>query len=267
VLKNPTVGADERDIRISPAPDRFTRLTRLEGPTGGSGAPRGSIHSNKTVHFYFPHGLYRDQVTASEGFNFKAGATPENTRLQGPWDAAAPSSNLLEGKTIAALADKADTLKVTDDLYAEVEFKGVDTEVKLYTPEKVIAVEKKGTRSVFDHYVKTPYDHWFKVYETVEYIDKEPIYKKVPYVHVWKEKVYKTVQVPKTKKVPVYDEFTEVYYEQVPVWGTRKVTKEIVEKVWVEDPPPTLEEIEGGFAVGGAAPELGHWETVKRSRQ
>ena len=46
----------------------------IDHPLGISGAPRGAIHSNKSIDFYFPWGLYRDQVTAGEGFNYKAGA-------------------------------------------------------------------------------------------------------------------------------------------------------------------------------------------------
>jgi len=57
-------------------------------PMGISGlsTPRGSIHTNKQLSFYFANGLFVDAVTAVEGFDYFAGATPENTTLLGPAD-------------------------------------------------------------------------------------------------------------------------------------------------------------------------------------
>ena len=236
----------------------------VDHPLGISGAPRGAIHSNKTVDFYFPYGLYRDQVTAGEGFNFKAGATPQNTRLQGMWDQNAPVTDILAGVSMVDLANSAGTLRVDDNLLAEIEFQGKDTVVDLYTPSYTIQVEMTGTRSVFDHFDSVPYEVEVPVYNTVYEDVQVPVYIKESYQETYNHDVYVWVDVTKTKTENVYEDRTETYTEQIPVWGTRTVTVETQEQVWVEDPPPTLEEIEGGYAVGGKEPEFGHWETVTK---
>src|SRR5512134_2106182 len=50
-------------------------------PLGVSGSPRGLIHSNDAIHFYFPEGNYVDSVSAVNGFDYKAGATTDNTNI------------------------------------------------------------------------------------------------------------------------------------------------------------------------------------------
>ena len=55
---------------------------------GVSGSPIGNIHTNATLNFYFPDGVYRNPVTAAEDFNFvsSSGATPANTTLTGAYN-------------------------------------------------------------------------------------------------------------------------------------------------------------------------------------
>ncbi len=59
-----------------------------EHPIGISGQPRGSIHTNRHLEFFFPDGLYRDSVTAVEGHQHVAGATEDNTTMLGAFDSA-----------------------------------------------------------------------------------------------------------------------------------------------------------------------------------
>ena len=217
-------------------------------PLGISGAPRGAIHSNKSVNFYFPWGAYRDQVTASEGFSFRAGATPENTRIWGAHNPNAPVQNILDGKSMSDLAAKATDVKVTEKLIAEIEFVGDRVKYHLFRPSSSIQVEKTGIRQVFDHYEDVEVPHY-----TDHYVDEQ---------YSVDVDIYIDVEETYTVTVDDYESQTETYVEQVPVYDTRMVEKTVEEQVWVEDPPPTLEEIEGGTAVAGEEAVTGHWETV-----
>jgi len=51
-------------------------------PLGVSGSPRGLIHSNDKIEFYFPEGNYVDSVSSVNGFDYKAGATTDNTSIK-----------------------------------------------------------------------------------------------------------------------------------------------------------------------------------------
>lgn len=236
----------------------------VDHPLGISGAPRGAIHSNKTVDFYFPGGFYRDSVTASEGFNYEAGATPENTTLLGQWDPKAPASNLLQEVDVAKLADKADTLAIRDDLLAEIEFKGKQTEVRLFRPQQRIRVPKTGVRRIFTGYRYEPQRVRERRYKKVRYTVERPVYKQVWMWVRQRVPVYEWKEVMRSKRVPVYEERTERYSVRVPIYAYRRVRKARRDRVWVEDPPPKINELEGGFAVGGSRRELGHWQWTTR---
>lgn len=58
-------------------------------PVGISGTPSGAIHSNRRIQFFFAGGSYAHSVSAVEGFEFLAGATPDNTTLNAANSAAA----------------------------------------------------------------------------------------------------------------------------------------------------------------------------------
>ena len=234
----------------------------IDHPLGISGAPRGAIHSNRSVDFYFPNGLYRDQVTAGEGFNFRAGATAGNTRLVGPTNPSAPTFDILDGTTMTDMAAHADTLAVTDALVAEVEFQGANTEVRLFNPGHPIDVERNGTRSVFDHFESTTIDVQEPRYTTQHYDVQEPVYTWESYTVTVQVPVYRYDDVTRTRQDPVYEDHEVTYTERVPVYATRIVERDVLTRRWVEDPPPTMQELEGGYAVGGREPELGHWEWV-----
>ena len=230
-------------------------------PLGVSGAPRGAIHSNKKIEFWFPWGTYRDEVTAAEGFEFKGGATAANTRLWGSHNAAAPKTNIMDGTTIAQLKNNATTLKIVDDLIAEVEFKGKKTQVDLFTPAYDIEVERTGTRRVFDKMVTKQEQRSEDVYVDESYKVDVPVYRTNVRFENQRVARYTYVDVPRTVQEPVYKTVREPYQFEIKHYATRQVKKTRNERVWVDDPPPSPADIEGGSSVaGGTGGAWGHYE-------
>ncbi len=239
----------------------------VDHPLGISGAPRGAIHSNKTVDFYFPWGTFRDQVTASEGFNYKAGATPANTRLWGQNDAHAPKQNIMDGISVTDLKSKPTTLKVVDNLLAEIRFLGKNTQVKLFQPAMKVQVQKTGKKWVFDKMVTDTLTRQDPVYRTEFYNVTEKVFKDVQQTWIEKKKVYRDVQENYQETRNIYQDVTETYTVQEPIFQKKWVTIQQIEKVWVENPPPSLKDIEGGFSVGGQQAATGHWENISKNTQ
>ncbi len=93
---------------------------------GVSGAPRGLIHTNDELAFYFPDGEYTDGVSAVNGFAYEAGATEANT-------------NVLDGNPDAKSIDldsvDFDKLKGAADLFEGTE--GLDAEIRLIADGRV----------------------------------------------------------------------------------------------------------------------------------
>ena len=58
---------------------RATKNLYSHDTVATSGRPRGDIHSNHAIEFWYPDGVFADAVTAAQGFLFRAGATPANT--------------------------------------------------------------------------------------------------------------------------------------------------------------------------------------------
>ncbi|MCH8913410.1 MAG: hypothetical protein IIA33_07555 [Planctomycetes bacterium] len=48
---------------------------------GISGQPKGKLHANGPVQFFFEGGKYNDFVSSATGFEYKNGATPDNTSM------------------------------------------------------------------------------------------------------------------------------------------------------------------------------------------
>ena len=93
---------------------------------GVSGKPRGLIHSNDQLAFYFPNGEYTDGVSAVNGFTYEAGATSGNT-------------NILDGNPDAKQIDldsvDFEKLKSAADLFSGTE--GLDAEIRLLADGRV----------------------------------------------------------------------------------------------------------------------------------
>lgn len=197
-----------------------------------SGRPRGDIHSNHAIEFWYPDGVFADAVTAAQGFLFRAGATPANTTWLDKADQTAAVSDILDQVSVAGIASRAgNTLTVTDDLIAEVAFQGAHTEVKLFEPARTILVPTTLTRSVFDHY------------ETVHRTGSNPVYRTETY----------------TETVADYTPHSVSGMVDVPDYATRTVTVTEDVWVWVEAPPPGGAG-GGGVEPGGGGGTVGHWE-------
>ena len=204
-----------------------------------SGKPRGEVHSNHAIEFWYPDGVFADAVSAAAGFLFRAGATPANTTFQNRNDQAAPVSDILDKVSIAAIGDRPDnTLTIKDALIAEVTFLGPQTQVKLIEPERTILVPVLRTRDVFDHY------------ETVHRTGSNPVYRTEAY----------------TETVADYEGHSVSGLVDVPDYATRTVTITENVSVWVESPPPGGAG-GGGVEPGGGGGTVGHWENRTVTRQ
>ncbi|MBK8101476.1 MAG: hypothetical protein IPK26_30715 [Planctomycetes bacterium] len=202
----------------------------IEHKLGISGEPRGKIHSNDKVDFYFPGGRYRDDVTACNGFGYRAGATADNTELLGRHDDATARKDILHAATVADVAAKADTLRVDAELIAEVTFQGTSTKVDLFVPK---------------HNEQVPYPSWEQVFDHYE-------------TRTWDEQVaiYRSEQV--TVTVPDYEYRQVTGTRNVPVWGTRQELVTVTRQRWVQDAGSGGG---GGGDVSGGGSTPGHWES------
>jgi len=112
----------------------------------GRPTPRGSIHSNRGIDFYFPDGRFVDPVTASEGFEFMAGATRDNTTFDGPWNEFAEKIPDLTDIDVPALADKAAYKVVDPDLDARIYLQGDQVLIEKWTRAGYYEVPKFVTK-------------------------------------------------------------------------------------------------------------------------
>lgn len=236
----------------------------MEHKLGISGSPRGRIHSNDKIQFYFPWGTFRDEISAVNGFEFLAGATPANTRFLGQHNENSAERDLLGTNTIADLASIAETMRVDDQtLIAEVEFQGSQTEVRLFTPETTIQVPRETTRRVFSHYEYADVEQQVAVYRDEIVQIEQPVYEQRPYTVQVSEPVYEYEEYQVVRNVPIYEwqDITSTY--QAPVYAYRDVERTETRQRWVEDPPPQ----NGGEATGtdlsGTAAVPGHWESYQ----
>lgn len=245
---------------------------------GVSGSPRGLLHSNESIAFYFPNGSYLDPVTAVTGFEFQAGATPQNTNLRD----ANPEANRIELEAVDF-----NELKGQADLF--VGEPGLDADVKMYpsgkvrikphTPPRYDLVDKSYTyqkyvgkvqvtqtvqeqvqvgttqvpydEQVIDHYVDETYTEQVQVQTGTQQV----AYQVDVFDHWDTTYVTKKVKVQTgTKKV--------TRTRQDPVYAVHIVTKYKDVKVWV---PYNQGNAGGGTTVGGGAGgEAGEWVWEKQ---
>ncbi|MHC4847878.1 MAG: hypothetical protein ACYTEG_05415 [Planctomycetota bacterium] len=121
---------------------------------GVSGSPRGLIHANDTLAFYFPNGNYSDPVSSVNGFDYQAGANETNTNLR---DANAAAKEVtLEGIDFDKLKVEADLFTGTEGLDAEIRFSGDGrARIREYTKPRFEMVERSYT---YDKYVGYHYE-------------------------------------------------------------------------------------------------------------
>lgn len=247
--------------QVSPASSN--NLMVLEHPVGVSGAPRGAIHSNKSIDFYFPGGNYRDQVTAVEGFNFVAGAEAANTHFAGSANPKGAPADPLRDVDFANLWTKGDLLSVTDNVVAEVKFKDDATEVKLWKPGYVEKIAKTRLKKVFSHYEWEDYKVNEPVYERETYWENQKVYEDKRYKVTEKKPIHKWREATRTVNKKIYGNVTKKYTVDVPIYKTRQVKKTVWEDKWVAYSGGGGASSSGGTVGGTKSGATGYWKKVK----
>ena len=231
---------------------------------GVSGAPRGLIHSNGRISFYFPNGSYVDAVSAVNGFMYDAGATPDNTSLS----SANPEATTinLEQVDFAQLKTKADLYVGTDGLDAEIRlYSNGRLRVKQYTRPRWEDVEYSWTGDVLTGYetrtvteiqsveVGTMQEERTRQVQTGTTTETYSV--DVP--------VYETRQETRTNTTPIYEDQEVELTRQVPIYETQTVTR----TRWVEVFQPYETDAGGGTAVGGGGGVAGEYVWVQEEYQ
>jgi len=227
----------------------------------GRPTPRGSIHSNRNIDFYFPDGRFVDAVTASEGFYFKVGASRDNTTFDGPHSENAEKIPDLTNIDIPALSAKA-VHKIEDpDLDARIYLRGDEVLVEKWTRAGYYEVPKFVTRyyEVGQEDITITWNE--PIYRTDTWTEIESIYEWQDYTYTEEVPIYETETYTYNVTEPIYEEQTVEKTREVPVYAYQTVTLYRTEDVWVDDDPDA---IGGGTAIAGSPTGLpGHWETVE----
>ena len=228
---------------------------------GVSGKPRGLIHANDKIAFYFPNGYYVDPVSAVNGFEHTAGANTGNTNVLDGNPSATEIS--LGGIDFDDLRTKANLFLGDDGLDAEIRlYDNGNVRVRQMTPprwemeersntydvlvgfDQVTVTEQQQvqigttteqrTRSVYSHTESQSYDVDIPVYETQTVTQSRD------------DPVFEMQDIERSREEPVFEiQDVDVDY-QVAVWDTRTVTRTRRVRVFVP-----YDSGEGGTAVGG----------------
>jgi len=235
------------------------------GTLGISGAPRGLIHSNETLAFYFPNGSYRDGVSAVEGFDFLAGATRDNTSLR---DANPDAKRIdLEAVDFEDLRSKANLFEGEPGMNAEIQFQtNGKVRIDVFTPPRFEQVVKTRTFSQYVGY------H----YETVTVTEQRQVGTTTVEYTVQVVDYYETETYWKWEQVKVGETTETLYREVTTQTGTTTVTKTREEPVYEEQAvtktrwvktfvPYDVDGAGGGTTVAGADGQLGEYVWVQES--
>jgi hypothetical protein len=225
-------------------------------PLGVSGAPRGLIHANDKLQFYFPNGSYVDSVSAVNGFEYKAGATEANTAIA-TGNPAAQQINLdaidfvdLKAKATftgttgldAKLTLNADgTVRIrqyTAPYYEDVTYSQDYQAVVGYTTETVQQQQQVQVGTIQEERTR----------QVVSGSTTETYFADVP--------IYESQTVTRTREDPVYETMQIEATRQVPVYGTQEATC----TRWVQVFVPYNSDSGSGTAVGGSGGVPGEWQ-------
>jgi hypothetical protein len=231
-------------------------------PLGISGAPRGLIHSNDKIEFYFPNGSYVDSVSAVTGFAYEAGADPGNTNIANGNPEAEPIN--LEAVDFAALKAKATTFTGTPGLDAEIKFySNGNMRIKQYTPPRFEEVEYSWTGDVYVgselreveeiQPVQVGTTQEERTRQIIVGYETETYYVDVP--------VYEDQVVERSREDPVYEEQQVEKTRQVPIYELQTVTKTRWVQVFVPYDDGT--DAGGGTAIGGDGGVAGEYQWVQ----
>ncbi|MHC4223530.1 MAG: hypothetical protein ACYSUN_06050, partial [Planctomycetota bacterium] len=205
------------------------------GTLGVSGAPRGLIHANEDIDFYFPNGVYVDPISAVNGFGYAAGATAENTGLRRANPSAARIN--LQEVNFEVLKTKADLFVGGDGLDAEIQFQNNgQIHIKEHTPPRFEMVTKSRTDQILVGFHTETYMDQEKVKIGEQEItwDEEVIdhYVSEDYLAIEQVQVGEVIEtrtrdvqvevgtqeVVKTRTEPIYEWQTTTEYRSVLVW-------------------------------------------------
>jgi len=173
---------------------------------GISGDPRGLIHGNTDIAFYFPNGHYVDTVSSVGGFEYRAGATPGNTTVYDGNETARPIS--LEKVNFDELRQKADLYVGTPGLDAEIRlYKDGRVKITPYTPPRYDSVETTYTKNVLVGYedVTTTQTVQVQVGTTTETRTRQVVVGYTTETYTVQVPVYEMQEVTKTRQVPIYE--------------------------------------------------------------
>jgi hypothetical protein len=225
-------------------------------PLGVSGAPRGLIHANDRLQFYFPDGQYVDSVSAVNGFEYKAGATEANTAIK---------TGNPDAQRIDLEAVDFDVLKTKATFVGDT---GLDAEIRFYadgrarirqlTPPRYEDVTYSQTINVLVGYTTQTVQQQQQVQvgtvqeartrQVVSGYDTETYYVTVP--------VYETQTVTRSRTDPVYETQQVQATRQVPVYELQNATC----TRWVQVFVPYNTDAGSGTAVGGSGGVPGEWQ-------
>jgi glutathione peroxidase-family protein/Tfp pilus assembly protein PilX len=234
---------------------------------GVSGAPLGMIHTNADLAFYFAGGNYQDPVSAVNGFDYRGGATPDNTTIMDGNPDAAPIS--LDKVDFDDLKSKANLYTGQPGLDAEVLFfnKG-EVRIKPYTKPRWDTVTQTYTTKVLVGYTTQTTQQWQDVQVGTEQVamTRQVLDHYETQTTKVKQTIYKTVTETYTVQVPVYETQPVTTTTQVPVYGTHMVTKTRQVKVFV--PYDTSGDTGSGTTIGDSGGGvLGEYQWVTEEYQ
>jgi hypothetical protein len=233
---------------------------------GISGAPRGLIHTNGTLAFYFPNGNYVDAVSAANGFQYEAGATPENTSLASANPEAQPIN--VERVDFEELKAKADLFVGEPGLDAEIFFHPDGrVRIKQWTPPRFELVERTWTGDVLVGWetrtvtetqsVQVGTAQEERTRDVIVGYNIETYFVDVP--------VYEDQVVQRSREDPVYESQQVEKIRQVPIYELQTVTKTRWVQVFVPYDDGT--DAGGGTAVGGDGGLAGEYVWVQEEYQ
>ncbi len=232
-------------------------------PLGVSGQPRGLIHANDSLEFYFPEGKYIDPVSAVNGFAHRAGASAANTTvMEGNPNATAIK---LEAVDFDDLKAKAGLYTVADGLDAEIRmYADGRIRIRSMTKPRWDLVEYENTRWVLDHYdtITETRTRTVQTGTVTEEYEKDVIDHYVTETYTKTRNVYERVEEEYEEIVPVYEDREVTKTKEVPVYATRTVTKTRWIEVFV---PYNDDDASGGTAVGGSGGVAGEYEWVEET--
>ncbi|MHC4817029.1 MAG: hypothetical protein ACYTF8_03060, partial [Planctomycetota bacterium] len=230
---------------------------------GVSGAPRGLIHANDRIAFYFPDGSYVDSVSAVNGFLYEAGADRTNTSLATANPEATPIA--LEDVDFEVLKGKADLFVGTAGLDAEIRlYANGHARVKEFMPPRYEDVAYTWTGDVLvGHETRMVAEtQSVQVGTTQEERTRQVQTGTTQETYTVDVPVYEDQVVTRSRTDPVYEDQQVEKIRQIPVYELQTVTRTRQVRVFVPYDTP-----DGGTAVGGGGGVPGEWVWVDEEYQ